>query len=289
MYKCIDCNREFQTYKGLQGHNSLKHKIPGCDTFVNFYLEGVWPSCECGCKQKLNFIAGKFGKFILGHAARTNGGFYSKEGAINSGKTRKKKFKSGELTQWNKGKIYEGEELLQIQERAKNPIRCEKISKGLTGKPKSKEHIEKITADRKLYWSDRQHQLEQSERRMQYIINNGLGYTSKLEEEFELILKGLGIEYYTQFYVKEIKGLYDFKIKKKNILIEVDGDYWHCNPSLEKFKEPKLQWHFDNLVRDKVKNEWAEKNNYQLIRFWEHDINNNRIEVIQKLINLITT
>ena len=122
---------------------------------------------------------------------------------------------------------------------------------------------------------------------MQYIINNGLGYTSKLEEEFELILKSLSIEYYTQFYVKEIKALYDFKIKCKNILIEVDGDYWHCNPNIEKFKEPKLQWHFDNLERDKIKNQWAAANGYQLHRFWENDIVNNRFEVVGKLMELL--
>ena len=42
MYKCNECQLEFKTYKGLQGHNSQKHKIPGVITYVNFYLNGEW-------------------------------------------------------------------------------------------------------------------------------------------------------------------------------------------------------------------------------------------------------
>ena len=287
MYKCNDCQLEFNTYKGLQGHNSQKHKIPGAVTYVNFYLNGEWPVCKCGCNEKLNFIAGKFGEFLRGHAARVNGGFYSPEGAIKSGNTRKKKFKNGELTQWNKGRKLTEEELLKFRDIASNPTRRKKISDSLTGKKKSPEHIEKIKADRKKYWSDRSHQLEQRERRMQYIINNGLGHTSKLEKVFEEILNSLGVEYYTQFYAKDIKALYDFKIRGKNILIEVDGDYWHCNPSLDKFSTPTRQWHLDNLARDKIKNEWAEKHGYILLRFWEHDIVKDRFSVVSKLIELL--
>ena len=150
--------------------------------------------CKCGCNEPLQYFAGiKFGEYIRGHAARVNGGFYSEEGAKKSGKTRKQKFASGELEQWNKGRKLTEEELIKFQEVAKDPERRKKISEGLKGKQKSPEHVAKITADRKKYWGDRQHQLEQRERRMQYIINNGLGYTSKLEEEFELILKSLSI------------------------------------------------------------------------------------------------
>jgi len=283
-FTCKDCNIEYNSYKGLQCHNSKTHKIPGVQTYVNFYFNGEWPLCKCGCNEKLNFQGGKFGEYIRGHKARTSGGFYTKEGLEKASSTRKEQFASGERVQWNKGKKYNEAQLASIQESAKNPERRRKIAEKLSGKKKSPEHIAKIKADRKKYWSDREHQLQQRDRRMEYIIKNGLGYSSKLETVFKEILDSLGIEYIDQFYVREIKALYDFKIKGKSILIEVDGDYWHCNPNIEKFKTPTQQWHFDNIERDKIKNQWAKENGYQLLRFWERDITTNRLQVVQTLI-----
>jgi very-short-patch-repair endonuclease len=43
-----------------------------------------------------------------------------------------------------------------------------------------------------------------------------------------------------------------------------------------------------NIENDKIKNEWAKENGYKLLRFWEHDINNNIKYVTQTLLeNLI--
>jgi len=238
--------------------------------------------------EKLNFQGGKFGKYIRGHKARVSGGFYSAEGLKKSAATRKDQFASGNRVQWNKGKKYTEEQLTAIQESAKKPERRKKISESLTGKKKSPEHIAKIKADRQKYWSEREHRLQQRERRMQYIIKHGLGYSSNLEKVFKEILDSLGIEYIEQFYAQEIKALYDFKIKSKKILIEVDGDYWHCNPNIEKFKTPTQQWHFDNLERDVIKNKWAEENGYILLRFWEQDIIHDRFTCVKKLMEILS-
>jgi very-short-patch-repair endonuclease len=269
IYNCNDCNKEFDTFIKLQTHNSKVHKIPASKSYVDNFLNGIWPLCECGCKENLTYFPGKlkFGKFILGHAARVNGGFYSKEGAINSGKTRKKKFKSGELVQWNKGKEYTTEQYNALLKGLQNPIRGAKISKALKGKPKTEEHRLKL--------------LDGLARNRKEILK---GNPSKLEFTFADILTGIGIEFVHQFNVEGFD--YDFYIPSKNMLIEVDGDYWHSNP----IKFTVLNnMQKKNKGLDKLKNIHAERHNYTLQRFWEHDINNNRIEVIQKLINLITT
>ena len=82
-FNCNQCNKDFNSLKSLQTHNSRIHKISGAQTYVNFNLNGEWPLCKCGCTEKLNFQGGKFGDYIRGHAAKINGGFY--------------KFKSGSL------------------------------------------------------------------------------------------------------------------------------------------------------------------------------------------------
>jgi G:T-mismatch repair DNA endonuclease (very short patch repair protein) len=287
MFKCNHCKNEYNSFNGLARHSTHAHNVPRVELYMLVNNIPSIPKCKCGCGQEVKFQSSKFAEYIQGHIARANGGFYSEKGAKKSGETRKKRFASGEITQWNKGKQYTDEQLKVYQAAAAKPERKEKISKALKGKKKSPEHVAKIKADRQKYWSDRTHRLEQRERRMQYIINNGLGYSSKLELVFKEILDTLGIKYIEQFYARDIKALYDFKIKNKKILIEVDGDYWHCNPNLEKFKTPTKQWHFDNIARDEIKNKWAEENGYKLIRFWENDIVNNRLACIEQLIGVL--
>ena len=62
-----------------------------------------------------------------------------------------------------------------------------------------------------------------------YVRRHALPYgTSKLEVRFaKNFLDRLGVRYVYQFEAKSIKRFYDFFIPDCNILIEVDGDYYH--------------------------------------------------------------
>lgn len=102
-FTCTDCNRNFNSYKSLQNHNSRTHKIKGIQTFINMYHGGIHPKCKCGCDQELNYQNGKFGEYIRGHVARTNGGFYTEAGINKSSETRRQQYKNGTRKQWNTG------------------------------------------------------------------------------------------------------------------------------------------------------------------------------------------
>jgi len=97
------------------------------------------------------------------------------------------------------------------------------------------------------------------------------------------ILDDMGIDYYFQYAVDGY--LYDFRIKNQNILIEVDGDWYHCNPERGIIPEYAIQKH--TVEHDLVKDKAAKDNGYTLLRFWENDINNNRKNVIKELIKNI--
>jgi G:T-mismatch repair DNA endonuclease (very short patch repair protein) len=109
---------------------------------------------------------------------------------------------------------------------------------------------------------------------------------NKLEKYVSDILEENNIPYQYQFFLKTKDGVcksYDFRIKNTNILIEIDGDYWHGGPSLDK--------HFFKL--DEVKNndiqkdQMAEEQGYKLIRIWESNIYNEP-NIIMDQINSIT-
>lgn len=108
--------------------------------------------------------------------------------------------------------------------------------------------------------------------------------TSKLEDRFASeFLDKLGVIYERQFEAKDIKRFYDFKIG--NILIEVDGDYWHGKDLVYEDKN-RMQKHSEWV--DEVKNEWAISHGYLLYRVWESDINNDGAKVMSELKKILS-
>jgi very-short-patch-repair endonuclease len=107
---------------------------------------------------------------------------------------------------------------------------------------------------------------------------------NKLEARFEEFLKELGLVEHVdyEFQHKVSSAYYDFLIKKSRILIEVDGDFHHCNPNTI-HKDPKYPMQVKNVKNDIRKNGIATDNGYKLLRFWEMDINENTETVKETL------
>lgn len=104
---------------------------------------------------------------------------------------------------------------------------------------------------------------------------------SKLEDYFaENFLDVIGVKYVRQFEAKEIGRFYDFYCENANIIIEVDGDYYHSYGLKYEEKNP-MQKH--NEWVDRVKDEWALERGIPVIRIWEHDIHENPEKVMKNL------
>ena len=240
---------------------------------------GIKPLCKCGCGQETRYEATKkdFCQWMHGHQAKVKGHFGDPKNPKRVEKiisTRKQKFNSGEYDHVIKA----------VKENRKNPELGSKISKGAKGiaKPKPENFgVGRIQSEK-----TRQ---KMSESAIERIIINDQNHSSKLEDKFCEILDSLNIKYQQFFYAKSIKAFYDFYLSDFNLIIEVDGDFWHCNPNT-KYSIPVYETQIKNLKRDQEKNQWAQDNNYILLRFWEYDINNNTsqiIETLKKELNLI--
>lgn len=271
-FKCHLCTNEYDSYVGLSLHCRKTHHISNDTLRIIVYNNGEAPLCKCGCGEtpKWNYREEKFNGYKHGHHSRVNGGFYSPEGARKSGETRKRKLASGELVMYNKGRKLEDymgtDRANQLKENiSNNKERSAKISAALTGKEKSPEHREKM--------------------KKQLAINRRVrltsGNKSKPERIMEEILIANGIPYTYQYELSSYH--YDFHIHGTNILIEVDGDFWHCKPG-SKYEVPKMKEQVTNMNNDKIKKDVAKDNGYTLLRFWESDIQNNRLEVVKILI-----
>jgi len=72
----------------------------------------------------------------------------------------------------------------------------------------------------------------------------------------------------------------DFACLDLKTLIECQGDFFHCNPSFEKYKNPKYDVQKRNVFRDKIKKQKYKQLGWKLIELWESDINSGEFKNI---------
>jgi very-short-patch-repair endonuclease len=107
--------------------------------------------------------------------------------------------------------------------------------------------------------------------------------TSKLEEDFaKNFLDKLGVKYVYQFEAKDIGRFYDFYLPSHNLIIEVDGGYYHSDPRVvDENKLNPMQKH--NRRVDEYKNNWALAHGIPIMRIWEKDIRETPDKVMKEL------
>jgi G:T-mismatch repair DNA endonuclease (very short patch repair protein) len=241
------------------------------DKIIQDKYNGVHPTCQCGCGQQTRYEPNKkdYCKWISGHQSRVAGHFgdpksEKRVNAIIS--TRKAKFASGEY-----------DHILDKVSQNRSEETKQKISEGGTGVSRPKADGFGIGRIHSQATKDKM-----SKTAIKNILKDGKNRRSKLEYFFEGILVSLNIDYTHSYYVESINKIYDFHLPKYNILIEVDGDFWHCNP--QEYDVPLCKTQHINIENDKFKSQWALDNGYTLLRFWEDDINNNIKQVKQTLL-----
>ena len=125
---------------------------------------------------------------------------------------------------------------------------------------------------------------EAEKRQLEWSKKNKLPSKSKFtkpEKLFASLLDKLELNYETQYAVNKYKC--DFFIPKYNLIVEIDGDYWHANPA--KYKENDLIGGKKMLAKDI----WKKDNNktldilnegYKVLRYWASSIKNTSHEKI---------
>jgi len=104
------------------------------------------------------------------------------------------------------------------------------------------------------------------------------GRISKIENKIVNIFNNLNIPIETQFKFPKFFHKYDILLKNTNILIEVQGDFWHANPNKYKendiinFPGNKSYLAKELWKKDLQKIHYAESQNYKVIQIWESDI-----------------
>ena len=217
------------------------------DKIIQDKYNGVHPICQCGCGQQTRYEPNKkdYCKWISGHQSRVAGHFGDpkSEKRVNA------------IISTRKAKFASGEYDHILDKVSQN---------------RSESTIKKISDTKKQKWESGD-------------IGKVKYKPSKLEKTFTNILDLLEINYKTSYYAPPIKSFYDVYIPECNTIIEIDGDFWHCNP-IKYPNGPVSKCQYKNMERDKIKSQWALDNGYTLLRFWENDINNNIKQIKQILL-----
>ncbi len=246
------------------------------DKLIQEKYNGVHPTCKCGCNEKTVYDPSRrdFPEYKRGHQTRVIKDYFGdpknpkRVEKIKS--TRKQKFNSGEYDHIKKhvSKPRSEEIKNKISEAGKGVSRPKKEGFGV-GRIQSESTKQKMSETHKQKW-----------------VNGEIGrrhYTSKLEEKFKNeILIPLKIKFDHFFKPKTQKFFYDFYLPDYNIIIEVDGDFFHSNPKFYP-NGPQYITQIKNNINDQIKNQWVQDNGYKLLRFWEDDINNNPQQIIETL------
>lgn len=123
---------------------------------------------------------------------------------------------------------------------------------------------------------------ESRKRAIKILENKQLDTNTKPQLIVNMMLDNLNIAYINergfQYYAV------DNYLNEHNLVIEVMGDFWHCNPL--KYSSPNdYEVHKKRIPRDKAKHTYF-KNNYkiEILYLWEDDIYSN-LDVCKSLIN----
>ena len=284
-HKCEICDKDFDSLWGLSSHNVKKHDIKPQETFIKHNLEGISPKCNCGCGETPSFLGIKkgFRDFIHGHASRINNNWgHNTDAQKKSKDTQRRLYGSGELVIWNKGLTKDDDERLDYGEKISNNLeRNKKISEYRKGRKRPQHVLDSLDKGMREYWSKEENREKQRKKRVKYLKDYQYNNKTILESRFGDLLESIGVDFIFQYTICGFN--FDYYLPKYDLVIEVDGDFYHCNP-IKYPNGPIYETQKTTIKNDDKKNKICESSNgLTLLRFWETDINDKPEWVIGEL------
>ena len=99
-------------------------------------------------------------------------------------------------------------------------------------------------------------------------------YDTKPESEIAKACFAKGLRYRKNVEIPEVKTRGDLVFRKHNLVVFIDGCFWHGCPWHYKTPKPRSEW-WDaktekNRTRDKRKTKQLRKLGWKVLRIWEH-------------------
>lgn len=151
----------------------------------------------------------------------------------------------------------------------------------LTGK-KRPEHAKKMSELMTKVWSyDNPYR--------QALIDSQVKKHSKLHDEIKLWLNKNGmIDFESEQLIDKTMFIVDELLANKKLILEINGDYWHCNPisfnkddtviRYGKRKKVAEIWEYENMRQKEL-----QKLGYTIFVIWEHSFKTDKLKLINEI------
>lgn len=305
----------------LKNHIKKLHNMEYKNYVIKFDYNGEIPTCACGCGEETNFSKGKFFKYYKDHKNNVIGVYKNpKKNKKEKEIIQSISYKIStlglcieDLKNSYKSFINFDKNLTDISKELCLDKRTFKKYWKILGFIENEENFKRICKKHQVYWSTKkENKIKKiNEQKLlnlyTFLSHNKNRYTIKeLKDKFDIKYSVLVIykRLCENFGESEVKNLIKYgnsskpeiefynvlkyffgnNLKKQHklegkiydmlllddILIEFDGDYWHSIP--------------ENIKNDKIKNEIAKRNGFDLIRIRESESNN--LDILKKIIRI---
>ena len=256
--KCKLCDRDIKNRRSLGNHLARSHKPYDLEKYVlEFYYQGVVPLCSCGCGKEVKWhkTLYKFNSFLTGH----NESIFSTGEYKETEETKQKRINSIRKTYNKKGVEISS----KISKAVKKVFDCEEkkklFSKLSSERWKDDDYRKRLSDTHKKSWSEnyeeRYDKVFTDDFRKKISLANKERESkvkSKAEHKAFNYIKSFFSDAIDDYWVS-LEGMnkcYDVYIPQFNLLIELDGNYWHGRDRTRNFTKDQL----NNMKNDLLKN-----------------------------------
>jgi len=251
------------------------------EDYLNQYEDVQTPTCLCGCGERTGIRKSFIGRLMINR-------FIKRHSTANDPKFIESVERTKETRKGSGNPMY-GKPAWNKNLTKNNDGRMAKISQKIKGKKHSIEAIKKMSESAKKRTIHGHTGHKHSEETKRIIakktiaaIKRGVFKHTQTKPHIVMssILDEMRINYKEEQSIEY--WLFDFLLTDFNLYLEVDGDYFHCNPLVYP-NGPETETQEVNYHRDQRKNKYCKTHGIDIIRFWESDIINER-DLVKKRI-----
>ena len=261
--KCKICKRDLKNRRALGNHLARSHKPYNVMSYVlEFYYDREIPKCKCGCDKEVNWHKNlyKFNDYLTGH----NESIFSLGLYKESDKTKEKRIK-----QIRKSYEERGEDISnKISSSVKEAFDCDekrsKFSKLSKERWQDKEFREKVSDSHKKSWKENYEERYDkvfTEEFRKKISDSNMKREAKVKSKLEIYafekIKETFNDAVSDYWIK-IEGrnkCFDVYIPQFNLLVELDGKYWHGLDRDKNFTKDQIVSMKNDIVKNRVTNQ----------------------------------
>lgn len=260
--KCKICERDLKNRRALGNHLARSHKPYDVKLYVlEFFYNGEIPRCKCGCGKEVKWHKNlyKFNDYLTGH----NESIFSLGLYKETEETKEKRLNGIRKSYKKRGKDINKKISTSVREAFDCEEKRNKLSRLSKEKWKDEEFRRKMSDSQKKSWEenykerydkvftdDFRKKISDANKKRDAKVKSSLEIYAfeKIKESFNDTIS----DYWVQ--IENRNKCFDVYIPQFNLLVELDGKYWHGLDRNKNFTKDQIVSMKNDIVKNRVTN-----------------------------------